>query len=78
MVTKNISIMEDAYKLLLQRKRQTESFSDVIRREFSKKGSILDGAGIWADLTDEDFENMEKMRAKMKEITHASIMEKFK
>lgn len=78
MTTKNISIMEDAYRILLQRKRAQESFSDVIRREFSKKGKISDHAGIWADMTDEDQAKMEAMRKKMNALTHASIMEKFK
>ncbi len=37
MVTKTLTIMEDAYKLLLYNKLEDESFSEVIRRTFSKK-----------------------------------------
>ena len=78
MVTKTISIMEDAYRILLQRKRQEESFSDVIRREFSKKGKITDGAGIWADLTDEDQAKMEALINKTQSSAYNDILEKFK
>ena len=78
MATKNISIMEDVYRILLQRKRAQESFSDVIRREFSKKGSILDGAGLWADLTDEDQAKMEALIKKTQSTVYNDIVEKFK
>lgn len=41
MVTKTLTIMEDAYELLKSAKRDDESFSDVIRREFSSKKNDL-------------------------------------
>ena len=37
MTTKTLTIMEDAYKLLLDNKLENESFSGEIRRIFSKK-----------------------------------------
>jgi len=37
MVTKTLTIMEDAYKLLLKNKLENESFSEEIRRLLSKK-----------------------------------------
>ena len=45
MVTKTITIMEDAYELLAQNKRKEESFSEVIRR-LAKK-DIMQFAGAW-------------------------------
>ncbi len=46
MATKTITITEDAYELLARLKRENESFSDVIKRNFNK-GSILEFAGAW-------------------------------
>ena len=39
MATKNISITEDAYKILAMRKRENESFSKVIVREMGGRGN---------------------------------------
>lgn len=38
MTTKTLTIMEDAYKLLLEKKLENESFSEEIRRILSRKG----------------------------------------
>jgi len=61
MGTKNISIMEDVYRLLLARKIANESFSDVIRRELKRKKNIMEFAGAWKDLvSDKEAEDMKK------------------
>ena len=61
MATKNISIMDDVYKLLLVRKMASESFSDVIRRELSRKRNIMEFAGAWKNLiSDKEAEEMKK------------------
>lgn len=78
MGTKTITIMDDAYELLARNKRKDESFSDVVRREFSKKGSILDLAGAWSDLSDKDAEEMEKSIKKSREYTRRHVMERIK
>jgi len=39
MATKTISLSEDAYEILKAKKREGESFSDVIRRELGGKKS---------------------------------------
>lgn len=51
MVTKTLTIMEDAYTLLLNSKLEDESFSDVVRRVCSgkKKGNLMDFFGIISD-----------------------------
>ncbi|MBS3102948.1 antitoxin VapB family protein [Candidatus Woesearchaeota archaeon] len=78
MATKTISIMDDAYELLVRNKKKDESFTDVIRREFSKKGSILDLAGAWSDLSDNDIEEMENAIKKSREYTRRHVMERIK
>ena len=78
MTTKTITIMDDAYKLLIRNKMKKESFSDVIRRGFSKKGKISECAGLWADMTDEQFEGMEKTIKKSREYTRSHVIERIK
>lgn len=78
MGTKTITIMDDAYELLARNKRKDESFSDVVRREFSKKGSIIDCAGILSDLTDKQVEEMENAIKKSREYTRKHIMERIR
>lgn len=48
MATKTLTIMEDAYHLLVCHKHEDESFSDVIRRVLSRKPkkTLADFAGI--------------------------------
>lgn len=78
MGTKNISIMDDVYELLVMHKKKDESFSDVIRKELSKKGKISECAGILSDLTERQFREMESAIKKSKNYTRKSIMEKLK
>ena len=56
MSTKTISIKEEAYNRLYSKKKENESFSDVIFR-LTGKGSILRFAGIWKD---EEADKVEK------------------
>jgi len=60
MGTKTISIMDDVYGLLKAQKRDSESFSDEIRRLATEKGSILDFAGAWKDVSEEEAKKMKK------------------
>jgi len=78
MGTKTISIMEDVYKLLVRSKKKDQSFSDVIRKEFSKKGKISECAGLWSDITDKQAKEMENAIKKSREYTRKHIMERLK
>mgnify|MGYP001773454175 CR=1 FL=1 len=63
---KTIAISEEAYRLLLGEKREGESFSDVIIRLVKgNKGDIMDYAGIWIGMSDDEvrklFEDLKKV-----------------
>ena len=60
MGTKTITIMNDVYELLARNKRKDESFSEELRRIVPKKGNIMECAGLWADMSDKDAEDMKK------------------
>lgn len=68
MGTKNISIMEDVYKMLLTKKIASESFSDIIRRTIKEKRDIMEFAGAWKEIGMEEVNgikaNIEKIRKK--------------
>ena len=58
MGTKTISIMDDAYEMLVGSKLEDESFSDEVRRLVKTKSSIMDLAGAWKDISETDAERM--------------------
>lgn len=60
MGTKTISIMDDVYELLVRNKGPNESFSEELRRIVPKKGNIMECAGLWADLSDKEVDEMKK------------------
>jgi len=53
---KTISLTEEAYKILVQEKRDDESFADVIVR-LSKHGKLKDCFGAW-DMDEEEEKEM--------------------
>lgn len=69
-MTKVISLSDDAYDLLKGLKQSGDSFSDVVRRvgKETKKKSIMHFAGIWKDKPDIDraFKQVAKDRKKFK------------
>lgn len=58
-MAKNIAVADDIYEMLTKEKREGESFSDVIRRLGKRRKSLLEFAGAWADIPDEEFREME-------------------
>lgn len=62
MGVKTITVRDEAYKLLLEMKKEKESFSDVLLRVFgkktSRKSSVMDFFGVLKD--SKNLEEMEK------------------
>ncbi len=58
MGTKTISIMDDAYEMLVGSKLEGESFSGEVRRLIKTKSSIMDLAGTWKDISETDADKM--------------------
>lgn len=58
-MAKTIAIANDVYEMLSKEKRKDESFSEVIRRLAKRKRSLLEFAGAWADIPDDEFKEME-------------------
>lgn len=58
MGTKTITVMDDAYNLLLSRKNKDESFSEVIRKMAEEKGNVMKFAGAWKHISDEEISEM--------------------
>ena len=69
MATKTITIMEDAYNLLVLNKKHEESFSEELRRVLPKKKNIMESAGAWSDMTDKE---AEEIKNKIREISKSS------
>lgn len=54
MGVKTITISIEAYNALVREKRPGESFSDVILRLIRSRGDLMELAGSWSDLDDEE------------------------
>lgn len=76
MGTKTIAIMDDVYDLLKIRKLPDESFSDELRRLVKGKGSIMDLAGAWKDISEEDANKMKRAITEMRKGTRLADLKK--
>jgi predicted CopG family antitoxin len=76
--SKNISLTDDAYKLLKKMKMGDESFSDTIRR-LAKRRRLSDCAGLWADVPNEEMaalsENILELRKRTRKSLEAGVLE---
>lgn len=78
MAFKTITLSEEAYKRLKERKKGNESFSDVIIR-LTSNSSLRDFVGIVDDtLLDELEKNIEKMRTNRSKQFLESITDQWK
>lgn len=77
MATKNISITENAYNLLASlRKRERESFSEIIIENLGSKNKLKELHGILSDKAGVQLEkNVLEMRKKDREHTKKRIKE---
>ena len=78
MSTKNISVMDDAYDLLVKKRRKGESFSSVIRRITTKKSDIMTFAGAWKNISDEEANQIKEDIANLRKKSSKELMEKLK
>ena len=78
MATKTISIMDDAYELLVRHRIKNESFSEVIRRNFSNKSDIMKFAGAWSHLSDEEIKKMKGKIFEMRKHSTKELLERIK
>ncbi len=60
MATKNISITEEAYRILERNKKENDSFSKVIVREMGKKGNFHKLREFYGILSKEAGDALEK------------------
>ncbi len=65
MTTKTISIMDDVYERIKTLKAPGESFSDILRR-ITSKVDIMEFAGSWKDITDEELKKIESKLSDMR------------
>ena len=72
MATKTISIMNDVYELMRRQKRTTESFSQLIRRIFKTKHSVMDFAGAWRHVSER---KVEELKATVRTLRKRSTQE---
>ena len=78
MATKNISIMDDVYDILISNKRENESFSEVIRRISGRKKDIMRFAGSWSFMSDKDVKIVEDNIELMKRKSTGDLLRKLK
>lgn len=65
MGTKTISVTEDVYETLKRMKLEGESFSDTIRH-LAGRGILSECAGLWSDMSEEDFKKINAAIAKLR------------
>ena len=70
--------MEDAYEMLARKKANGESFSDVIRRVVGKKNDIMQFAGAWKHLSEEEVENRKKRILELRKESTRNLLKRRK
>lgn len=78
MVSKNISITEEAYNILARRKKFGESFSEVIIDNFKGRKNLLEFAGAWSEMPEKDFREIKKNIKEVRKRLNKSFRKKIK
>jgi len=76
MGVKSISVTDTAYNLLLSMKSEDEDVSEAIVRLLKKKSSLVECAGLWSDIPDEEIEEMEEGMKEMRKSLTQSLKER--
>ena len=79
-MVKVISLSNPAYEKLKGMKQGQESFSDVVLKlvEKGKKKSLLEFAGVWSHMTDNDADQMKKSIEQLRKKSTADLLERMK
>lgn len=81
MVQKTIALDPEAYDLLRKKKREGETFSDVVKRLARKPRSVLEFAGAWKDVPKEDMARIREFLRTGRELDRkkmAKLMEEWR
>ena len=81
MTVKTITITEEAYEKLASNKKEGESFSELINRNFAKKGnieSIRKFIGAWSHIPDKVIEDMKKDVGNLRKGSAKRLLERTK
>ncbi len=68
MSQKTVALDTEAYDLLRRKKRDGETFSDVVKRLVRKPRSLLEFAGAWKDVPEEDLAQIRGFLRKGREL----------
>lgn len=67
MGVKTIPVTDTAYNLLLSMKSEDEDVSETIIRLLKKKSRLVEYAGLWRDIPDEEIEEIEEGMKELRE-----------
>ena len=62
MEKKTVTLDLEAYEALRRRRREGESFIDVVRRLTGARRPLSDLAGLWKDMPSADFRRVQDLR----------------
>ncbi len=66
MSVKTVALDREAYDLLRERKRPTETFSDVVKRVIRPRRPLTDYIGIWEKVPKVEFAEFQRIRRIMR------------
>ena len=73
MVLKTIAVDADAYAMLAKAKKHGETFSDVVKRTMRPRRPISDFAGVWKDMSAEEWGQIRRSVAEGRRLDAARL-----